>query len=166
MNSSFLFTVSGSHKRTYRGGCLHWCQDKCMEYWHGVERGERERLWEDNAIVMPPRVYVCVCAYVRVTDWYNCCINVSQKETIIELILSIRYAIIAVRSGYWWSVFASPLWIRIRIIYLVIFQTQETSAKTMELSGRCRRSHLEKCSSVCSSCMAFLVPQFIANEED
>ena len=32
--------------------------------------------------------------------------------------------------------------IRIRIIYLVIFQTQETSAKT--ISGRCRRGHLEK----------------------
>ena len=31
---------------------------------------------------------------------------------------------------------------RIRIIYLVIFQTQDTSAKT--ISGRCRRGHLEK----------------------
>ena len=27
-------------------------------------------------------------------------------------------------------------------VYLVIFQTQETSAKT--ISGRCRRGHLEK----------------------
>ena len=32
--------------------------------------------------------------------------------------------------------------IRIRNIYSVIFQTQETSAKT--ISGRCRRGHLEK----------------------
>ena len=32
--------------------------------------------------------------------------------------------------------------IRIRMIYLVIFQTQETSAKT--ISGRCRKGHLEK----------------------
>ena len=32
------------------------------------------------------------------------------------------------------------------VIYLVIFQTQETSAKTK--SGRCRRGHLEKIKSI------------------
>ena len=37
----------------------------------------------------------------------------------------------------------SKVVLRIRIIYLFLFQTQETSAKTT--SGRCRRGHLSHC---------------------